>query len=108
MKSGNCQFFSLLLDDATADQLCFRETLIVGYLTPHVKCPPPTAVGGLCLNIQKAKGSHPLDRKIPTFDIFAKNEQSDTAIEPADLKEIKEIGRVLSGLLFSIIQKHLL
>lgn len=87
----------MYLDDAIADQMCFRETIIVGRLPEDLKCAPPNPVGGICLNIQKAKGSHPLDRKIPTFETVKSEQMDDEAIAADDLKEIKEIERVLSG-----------
>lgn len=79
-----------------ADQLCFRETIVIGHLQEQLKNAPPTPVGGICLNIQKAKGSHPLDRKIPSF---TETPREDTETTTEDIQEIKEVAHEFSGLL---------
>lgn len=86
--------------------MCFRETLIVGHLGAELKNAPPDAVGGLCLNIQKAKGSHPLDRKIPTFDEEPPEPTDD--VTSAEVREIKEVAaRAFSGLLFQYTKTNM-
>lgn len=75
-----------------SEQLCFKETIIVGKVESNASvAPSPDPVGGICLNIQKAKGSHPLNRQIP-------NTNDNEIIA----EEIKEIGRLFSGLFIYI------
>lgn len=51
----------MISDDQLYDNITFRETLIIGKLGKGTD--PPTPVGGLCLDIQSAKGLEPLERK---------------------------------------------
>lgn len=91
-------YFSLIKfqDDEMAEKLCFRETLVIGHLHLEMANAPPNAVGGICLNVQKAKGSHPLDRKIPMFDETPRDDDNcDVTVE--EVQEIKDVSRVLSG-----------
>lgn len=50
------------------DKLTFRETLVISTFKDSTNSFIPRIVGGLCLDIQKAKGSNPLYRKDIGFE----------------------------------------
>ncbi|XP_031331731.1 uncharacterized protein LOC116162270 [Photinus pyralis] len=47
------------IDDDLYNKLTFRETLVVGSFTSCPTSQLPTVVGGLCLDVQSAKGKNP-------------------------------------------------
>ncbi|KAK4877793.1 hypothetical protein RN001_010299 [Aquatica leii] len=51
------------IDDHLYEQLTFRETLVISSFESAPNPYVPTIVGGLCLDVQSAKGKNPLVRK---------------------------------------------
>ncbi|KAF2904558.1 hypothetical protein ILUMI_01605 [Ignelater luminosus] len=56
------------IDDEMYNKLTFRETLVISTFKDSTNSFAPNIVGGLCLDIQKAKGSNPLYRKDIGFE----------------------------------------
>ncbi|XP_025830962.1 ciliogenesis-associated TTC17-interacting protein-like [Agrilus planipennis] len=56
------------IDEQLYDQMTFRETLLVSTFANMSESPVPTPVGGICIDVQKAKGRGPLVRRDPAFE----------------------------------------
>lgn len=79
------------IDENMYDKLTFHETLVVAMFEEGPFHLRPEPVGGLCLNIEKARGSQPLQRVEPSFDDDT-IVKSNTNIDNDETKEINTQG----------------